>query len=294
VHGLKIWAVVPVKALSSSKQRLALALGPRREAFARALLTQTLFALAGSRLVAGVLVVTADPEVADEARQAGADVLQEEADLNTACAHGLAEIRARGGDICAFFHADLALLTPRGVDNPEAPWPEIERLHKETALAGKFLTERLTIYPSYARAPDMWLDPAMRRSVLELSDGSGHGRDDYWRAGRSAELPLSGVYGRRSVSVSKLLTDIIDQGAQDIGEDEVERLFEARDSDFAAVCEAADHVRASTVGDVATYVVNRNINYTNICTYGCGFCAFSKGKRNREGAEKPYLLNWMR
>jgi FO synthase len=180
-------------------------------------------------------------------------------------------------------------LTPDYV-NPEAPWPEIERLHNETALAGKNLAERLTIYPSYARAPQMWLDPAMRKAVLEVSDGSGHGREENWRAGLSTQLPVSGMYGRRTVSVSKLLADIVGRDGGDIGQDEIERLFEARDQDFAAVCEAADQVRVSVLGDVATYVVNRNINYTNICTYGCGFCAFSKGKRSREGAEKPYLL----
>jgi len=692
---MKIWAVVPVKALSSSKQRLAPALGARREAFARALLAQTLSALAGSRSVAGVLVVTADGEVADEARQAGAEVLQEEADLNTACAHGLAEVRRRGADVCAIFHADLALLSPNGVDalicsylecrriegdsvigivrcakgtgtnavlvdpkqpftpafgpasfathqlaagsrakelqseetafdvdtvvdlerlaggrvparlrpfvaasrslvdtealvdeplealvarasrlrdvghgalvtysrkvflpltqlcrdvchyctfakaprhvgqpfmsvdeavataaagakrgckealftlgekpelrynvaktwlaearfdttlhylahvaaavrdrtgllphinagcmtaeeiamlrpvsasmglmlesvsdrlcmrggphhrspdkvpavrlatiaaagrqrvpfttgiligigetraerigallairalheryghiqeiiiqnflpkpgtrmakasapalqelvwtvsvarilfgpymsiqappnlnpgmlgqlveagvndwggvspltpdyvNPEAPWPEIERLHIDTALAGKNLAERLTIYPSYARAPQMWLDPAMRKAVLELSDGSGHGREDNWRAGLSRQLPFWGGYAQHSVSMSNLLADIVGRDGGDVGQDEIERLFEARDQDFVVACEAANQVRASVVGDVATYVVNRNINYTNICTYGCGFCAFSTGKRNREGAEKPYLL----
>jgi FO synthase len=697
-HALKIWAVVPVKALSSSKQRLASALGPRREAFARALLVQTLFALAGSRRLSGILVVTGDPEVVDEARRVGAEVLQEEADLNTACALGLAYVRARGADIGAIFHADLALLTPRGVDallsayldcrraqgdaviglvrshegtgtnavlldpklpftpafgpvsfavhqlaagprarelhcdeaaldvdtvvdlerlaksgapvrlrpfiapppteadpmsliglspetlsarashlrdaghgplvtysrkvflpltqlcrdschyctfaktprragrpfmavdevlataaagaklgckealftlgekpelryniasawlaeagyettlhylahvaaavrdqtgllphinagcmtageiamlrpvsasmglmlesvsdrlcakggphhgspdkvpavrlatiaeagrqrvpfttgiligigetraeridsllairalheryghiqeviiqnflpkagtrmakaeaaplaelvwtvsvarvlfgpymniqappnlnpgvlgrlveagvndwggvspltpdyvNPEAPWPQIERLRKDTALAGKILAERLTIYPAYARAPEMWLDPAMRRPVLELSDGSGRGREELWRAGRSAEVPLPRVSGRHTVSanLSKLLDGVLDRRAGDIGHADVETLFEARDGDFDAVCSAADQLRASTVGDVATYVVNRNINYTNICTYGCGFCAFSKGKRNREGAEKPYLLD---
>jgi 2-iminoacetate synthase ThiH len=59
-------------------------------------------------------------------------------------------------------------LTPDYV-NPEAPWPEIERLREETAAAGKILTERLTIYPSYARAPEMWLDAAMRWPVLELT-----------------------------------------------------------------------------------------------------------------------------
>jgi 2-phospho-L-lactate guanylyltransferase (CobY/MobA/RfbA family) len=113
---MKIWAIVPVKALSSSKQRLAPALGPRREAFARALVVQTLFALATARRVARILVVTSDSDVAEEARRAGAEVLQEEADLNAACVRGLAEVRARGAEACGIFHADLALLSPRGVD----------------------------------------------------------------------------------------------------------------------------------------------------------------------------------
>ena len=184
-------------------------------------------------------------------------------------------------------------LTPDFV-NPEAPWPRIERLRQDTARAGKSLAERLTIYPTYAQAPGMWLDPAMRRPVLELSDGGGHGREDSWSAGRSAELPPSYTTVRRAAGagLSELLNRIVDHGSADIGEREIERLFGARDADFTAVCAAADRLRASTVGDTTTYVVNRNINYTNICTYGCGFCAFSKGKRSREGAEKPYLLDF--
>ena len=131
-HALKIWAVVPVKALSSSKQRLAPALGPRREAFARALLAQTLFALSGSRRVTGILVVTSDPQVADEARQAGAEVRQEEADLNAACASGLADVRARGADVCMIIHADLPLLSPGGVDVlVNAAWGGYERMSED-------------------------------------------------------------------------------------------------------------------------------------------------------------------
>src|SRR5580658_7951204 len=110
-RALEVLAVVPVKSLKGSKQRLASALGTRREAFVRALLAQTLFALAGSERVSGILVVTADPEVAEEARQAGARVLLEDADLNTACAHGLAEARSRQIDLCMIIHADLALLS---------------------------------------------------------------------------------------------------------------------------------------------------------------------------------------
>ena len=68
-------------------------------------------------------------------------------------------------------------------------------------------------------------------------------------------------------------------------------LFNARGADFRRVCEAADALRAETNGAVATYVVNRNINYTNICGYRCTFCAFSKGTRKHEGAERAYLLD---
>jgi FO synthase len=183
-------------------------------------------------------------------------------------------------------------LTPDYV-NPEAPWPEIERLRDDTAQGGKILAERLTIYPAYAQAPEMWLDQAMRRPVLEFIDGSGHGREESWRAGRSTELPADRTPGRRvhSTRLSSLLDDIINHRAQDIGIDQVAHLFEARDSDFVAVCATADLARERTVGNVATYVVNRNINYTNMCSYHCGFCAFSKGTRKHEGAEKGYLLD---
>ena len=79
-------------------------------------------------------------------------------------------------------------LTPDFV-NPEAPWPHLADLRTETEKAGKVLAERLTIYPAYAKASAIWLDPAMRPAVLELSDGARLGREDSWRTGRSAELP---------------------------------------------------------------------------------------------------------
>lgn len=202
-------------------------------------------------------------------------------------------------------------LTPDYV-NPEAPWPEIESLRNETALAGKTLVERLTVYPRYAQEPEAWLDAAMRRPVLELSEGAGRGREDSWRAGRSTEVPATwsapvpglahtsrpppahgDAFGPPKVStdLARLLDNLVAGRANDIAAHDIVRLFEARQADFTAVCEAADQLRESVVGDSATYVVNRNINYTNICTYRCGFCAFSKGKRRHEGAEKPYLLD---
>jgi FO synthase len=179
--------------------------------------------------------------------------------------------------------------------NPEAPWPEIERLAQDTALAGKHLAERLTIYPSYAQAPTEWLDPAMRRAVLEHSDAAALGREDSWRAGRSIDTPRRGFTARggaRGTSRIALLVDEIrDHGAEQLDIPAWASLFEARGADFEYLCAAADDLRAAANGDNLTYVVNRNINYTNICSYRCTFCAFSKGTRKHEGAEKPYLLD---
>ena len=185
-------------------------------------------------------------------------------------------------------------LTPDYV-NPEKPWPELEALAAQTASCGHTLCERLTIYPAYARDP-RWVDPAMRRAVLELSDGAALGREEGWRAGRSDRLPRGlGGAGLSKRGPRGRVTGIIDRiagkGAASIGINEIATLFEARGEDCAAVCAAANAARAATCGDAATYVVNRNINYTNICTYRCNFCAFSKGTRKHAGAEKPYLLD---
>ena len=68
------------------------------------------------------------------------------------------------------------------------------------------------------------------------------------------------------------------------------RLFAARDADYQRVVAAADELRRATSGDVIRYVVNRNINYTNICSYRCRFCAFSKGKTHEALRGAPYDL----
>jgi len=184
-------------------------------------------------------------------------------------------------------------LTPDFV-NPEAPWPQIEHLRDQTALAGKTLAERLTVYPAYAKAPLVWLDAAMRRPVLELSDGSALGREDLWRTGRSIELPANFKMPHRRLhrsDIGRLVERILDHGAEGLEAETLATLFNARGGDFHHVCEAADALRAAVNGDIATYVVNRNINYTNICGYRCTFCAFSKGTRTHEGAERGYLLD---
>jgi FO synthase len=72
--------------------------------------------------------------------------------------------------------------------------------------------------------------------------------------------------------------------------DDVELLFSARGDEVDAVCETADAVRRRVCGDTVTYVVTRNIQYTNVCTYRCRFCAFSKGPLSLNLRGRPYLM----
>jgi len=166
-------------------------------------------------------------------------------------------------------------LTPDYV-NPEAPWPSLSALRNATAACGKHLVPRLTVYPRFASDP-AWIDASVRPRVLELSDASGWSREDQWRAGSSDSAPehYSVTAGPLTPAVREALDaclrgELIDAPA-------MLALFSARDADFEAVCEAADALRRQHVGDTVTYVVNRNINYTNVCQYSCKFCAFSKG-----------------
>jgi len=77
---------------------------------------------------------------------------------------------------------------------------------------------------------------------------------------------------------------------QEPGIAEIVTLFEARGTEVDAVAAAADALRAATVGDTVTWVHNRNINYTNVCTFKCRFCGFSKGPLSMNLRGKPYLL----
>jgi 7,8-didemethyl-8-hydroxy-5-deazariboflavin synthase CofH subunit len=90
-------------------------------------------------------------------------------------------------------------------------------------------------------------------------------------------------------SVSVPVGDIIDRALSgvDISIEEAAALFDADGSDLLALMAAADHLRAQTTGDVVTYVINRNINFTNVCVKSCGFCAFSRGHLGEEGYFLP-------
>ena len=174
----------------------------------------------------------------------------------------------------------ISPLTPDFV-NPEAPWPHLDGLATRLEAMGHRLTERLTIYPRYARGAAEWTSQPMTASVLKAVDGEGWPREDDWLTGMSPEPPAWALSPDRTHAVPRNeIRGIIDRAAQGerLSETEVTTLFAARGDDFHAICAAADQVRADVVGDRVSYVVTRNINYTNVCTYSCRFCAFSKGK----------------
>jgi FO synthase len=181
-------------------------------------------------------------------------------------------------------------LTPDHV-NPESPWPHLEQLADETAAAGKLLVERLTIYPEYLRAASRWLDDRVRPHVLRLCDAQGLGREDEWLTGQSEAVPLISRATQRGLGVSRPIAALLESVEQGMtpGVDDTALLFAARGQDFDAVCAAADRLRVTQCGDAVSYVVNRNINYTNICSFRCAFCAFAKGRKRTAASEAPYL-----
>jgi FO synthase len=190
----------------------------------------------------------------------------------------------------------ISPVTPDHV-NPEAPWPEVERLAAICADAGLPLAERLTIYPRYHTGEDhSWLDAAVRPAVLKLSDSEGLARDSCWSPGviepapGRVDAPFGSVFPGPSSARITLILDRAVSGAV-LSEAEIVSLFTTRGANAQAVVEAADGLRAAASGDAVTYVVNRNINYTNICTHACSFCAFSKTSSKAGLRDKPYDLD---
>ncbi len=181
----------------------------------------------------------------------------------------------------------ISPVTPDHV-NPEAPWPAIEHLRAITAARGKVLQARLPSYPAYCRDAARWHAPAMVTGILRNSDVEGYARDDTWSPG------LNVAPGRvvRGGGIAPALRDIVAQAREGAALDamQIERLFASRGDAFHFVCAEADALRRETVGETVRYVVNRNINYTNICSYRCTFCAFSKGTHAAALRGTPYDL----
>jgi FO synthase len=173
---------------------------------------------------------------------------------------------------------DWGGISPVTVDhvNPEAPWPGLERLRLATEGRGLQLVPRLAVYPEWIEPS--WLDAHVLPSVLRASDAHGLAREDPWSPGAVGRVPF--------VPRDALPVDSRDE----LGEDELVRLFAARGRERDRVFAAANELRRKVCGDEVSYVVTRNIQYTNVCYFRCGFCAFSKGRlaANLRGA--PYLV----
>jgi FO synthase len=187
-------------------------------------------------------------------------------------------------------------VTPDHV-NPEAPWPHLDRLREETAAANRVLVERLAIGPRYALDPERWLDERMRGAVRRRSDASGFAYEDAWYAGRGDPVPAQAYHWLTPVPMSRVPAPTSIRALQRamrgeaLSEAEVVALFAARGAELNAVLTAADKLRREVCGDTVSYVVNRNINYTNICTFRCGFCAFSKGRSSHDLRGPAYNLD---
>jgi FO synthase len=173
---------------------------------------------------------------------------------------------------------DWGGVSPVTIDhvNPEAPWPEIEKLGAATRAAGLELAPRLPVYPRFLDSE--WLHPSVLPAVLRASDSLGLAREDGWSPGDDRAVPF--------VPRDVLPVDTADE----LGEDEIVRLFRARGEERQRVFAAADRIRRELHGDVVTYVVTRNIQYTNVCYFKCGFCAFSKGKLAENLRGPAYLV----
>ena len=210
-------------------------------------------------------------------------------------------------------------LTPDHV-NPERPWPQVEALAAATADAGFVLRERLTAHPGYLDEP--WLDPRLRGHVDALAGPDGLAADVRPQArpwqepdgglvstGRTdlhATVDTTGRTGDRRSDFDEVygdwdaVRDAVPAPRTHVSSDVRAALRAAADDpagltdgqylalltadgpDLDAVARLADDVRRDTVGDDVTYVVNRNLNFTNVCYTGCRFCAFAQRRTDAD------------
>jgi FO synthase len=176
------------------------------------------------------------------------------------------------------------------------------------ALGGHVLVER-TALPIGLEIDEarVELPESVFKTWLRQVDGSGAARPRYdWAPGKDMEPPVpNGRFSAEWMDRSWIegeapgfpesageLTGILERSLEGSPPSvlEIEQLFRARGDQIDAVSHVADILRRRTVGDTVTYVVNRNINYTNLCYFKCGFCAFSKGPRSLNLRGEPYLM----
>jgi FO synthase len=168
---------------------------------------------------------------------------------------------------------DLGGLSANGDHiSPEHPFPSVHRMRKRLAPRGYALTERLCVYPQYM--DPHWLEQGVL-DVIKLR---------YWSfiprrgSGRREERPI-----RRDL-VSGAIARA--RGGVALSPEELTALFgETRPEAIEDMRQAADELRAEMAGDLVTFVVNRNINVSNVCIVGCAFCGFGQGRRSPDAYE---------
>ena len=284
------WAVPPAVALRLSEGgvpgwRLSVAHGPRRsEALDALARTEAAYLRTGRSRVAEAAQLASLPAV-------GARVSV----FVDSVADALAAVRAGAGDLLL-----------RDWDAEGIGWLRDALL----VLPEPRMLEERTVFPPGLSADEARreLAPGLFKVYLDQADASGYARPRYsWAPGAPVPPPLNprrfsaawpdaawtGASGGDLRGASPPVRAILENSLQGKPPSAAEtaRLLSARGRDMEAVAEAADRLRSLRVGEEVTYVVNRNINYTNICYFRCGFCAFSKGPRSLNLRGDPYLMS---
>jgi FO synthase len=168
---------------------------------------------------------------------------------------------------------DLGGLSANGDHiSPEEPFPSPHQVRKELAPKGYALTERLCVYPQY-------MDPEwVEQGVLDVI------KLKYWSfiprqgSGRRSEERLPNGLTERAIAKGR--------EGEELSEDELTALFaETRPEVIEEMRLAADELRQDLIGDRVTFVINRNVNFTNVCVVGCAFCGFGQGRRSPDAYE---------
>jgi FO synthase len=168
---------------------------------------------------------------------------------------------------------DLGGLSANGDHiSPEHPFPSVHRMRKKLQPEGYALTERLCVYPQYM-TPE-WLDQGVLDTI----------KTRYW-----SFIPRRGSGRREERAIRReLVPGAIARGreGQWLDPEELTALFaETRPEAIEDMRQAADELRAELAGDEVTFVVNRNINISNVCVVGCAFCGFGQGRRSPDAYE---------
>jgi FO synthase len=178
------------------------------------------------------------------------------------------------GELVAAGATDLGGLSANGDHiSPEHPFPSPHQVRKELQADGVALTERLCVYPSYID-PD-WIAPAVMDTIKikywSFIPRRGSGRTDPPAPIRPELVSAAIAKGREGMTLSA---------------EELTAMFaETRPEVIEEMRQAADELRAELAGETVTFVVNRNINVSNVCTVGCAFCGFGQGKRSPDAYE---------